>query len=105
MPWLQLRPSKPRPECLFVSDRISSDILFCAKIDENQIHNPLGLKAMSKGGAMPLYEFYCEKCEKSYTLHLRLADLEKENYQCPKCKNRKIKKQISTFQTKTSKKS
>ena len=78
---------------------------FCAQIDENQIHNPLSLTAMSKGGAMPLYEFYCEKCEKSYTLQLRLTEFEKENYQCPKCKNRKIKKQISTFQIKTSKKS
>lgn len=94
------------PECLFIFARISSDILFCAYIDEHLIHNPLSLTARcQKEVPMPLYEFYCEKCKKSYTLQLRLAEFEKENYQCPKCKNHKIKKQISTFQTKTSKKS
>ncbi len=54
---------------------------------------------------MPLYEFYCEQCKKAFTLQLRLADFEKGNYKCPKCKGRKVKKQISPFQTKTSKKS
>jgi putative FmdB family regulatory protein len=55
--------------------------------------------------AMPVYEFYCEKCKKDFSLQLRLADFEKGNYQCPECKGRKLKKQISAFQTKTSRKS
>jgi len=54
---------------------------------------------------MPLYEFYCEKCKKSFTLQLHLDEYEKGSYSCPECKSRKVNKQISTFQTKTSKKS
>jgi putative FmdB family regulatory protein len=54
---------------------------------------------------MPTYEFVCEKCKKRFTLHLRLAEYEKGGFTCPKCKSRKLKQQISTFQTKTSRKS
>lgn len=54
---------------------------------------------------MPLYEFYCEKCNKTFELQLSLATFEKGNYSCPECKSRKVKKQISPFQTQTSKKS
>jgi putative FmdB family regulatory protein len=54
---------------------------------------------------MPLYDFRCEQCGKIFALQLRLADYEKGNYQCPECKSREIKQQISTFQTRTSKKS
>jgi putative FmdB family regulatory protein len=54
---------------------------------------------------MPSYEFICEKCEKQFLLYLSLAEYEKKQYACPKCKSRKVKQQISTFQTKTSRKS
>lgn len=54
---------------------------------------------------MPIYEFFCEKCQEVFSLQLRLADHEKGKFQCPKCKSKKVKKQISTFQTKTSRKS
>jgi len=54
---------------------------------------------------MPFYEFFCEKCKKQFSLKLSLKDYEKKKYTCPKCKSRKVKQQISTFQTKTSRKS
>jgi len=54
---------------------------------------------------MPFYEFFCEKCKKQFSLKLSLTDYEKKKYTCPKCKSRKVKQQISTFQTKTSRKS
>jgi len=54
---------------------------------------------------MPSYEFFCEKCKKQFTLQLSLAEHEKKKYACPKCENRKVKQQITTFQTKTSRKS
>jgi putative FmdB family regulatory protein len=54
---------------------------------------------------MPSYEFYCKKCKKTVTLQLRLAEYEKGNYRCPECNGRELKKQISSFQTKTSRKS
>ena len=54
---------------------------------------------------MPNYEFFCESCKKRFTLTLRLEELEKKNYACPACKSTDVKRQISTFQTKTSRKS
>jgi putative FmdB family regulatory protein len=54
---------------------------------------------------MPSYEFLCEKCKKRFTLQLSLTEYEKKKYACPKCQNRKVRQQITTFQTKTSRKS
>jgi putative FmdB family regulatory protein len=58
-----------------------------------------------KEETMPSYEFLCEKCKNQYTLQLSLAEYEKKKYACPKCKSRKVKQQITTFQTQTSRKS
>jgi len=54
---------------------------------------------------MPRYDFVCEKCNKSFTLTMKIADYEKKSFECPKCKSKKIKQKISSFQTITSKKS
>ena len=54
---------------------------------------------------MPTFEFYCEECKKSFSLILSISEYEKEKYNCPKCKGNKLKQQISSFQTITSKKS
>ena len=54
---------------------------------------------------MPTYEFYCEKCEKSFSIVLSISEHEKKKYSCPKCKAKKLKQQVSSFQTVTSKKS
>jgi putative FmdB family regulatory protein len=54
---------------------------------------------------MPTYEFYCEKCKKSFDLILSISEYEKGKYSCPKCKAKELKQQISSFQTVTSKKS
>jgi putative FmdB family regulatory protein len=54
---------------------------------------------------MHAYEFFCEKCNKGFSMQLSLADYEKKKYACPKCKSRKVKQQITIFQTKTSRKS
>jgi putative FmdB family regulatory protein len=54
---------------------------------------------------MPTYEFMCEKCRKSFTVVISISDYEKKKYQCPKCKGKKLKQQVSSFQTVTSKKS
>jgi putative FmdB family regulatory protein len=63
-------------------------------------------KRIQKGGmAMPTYEFVCEKCEKPFTLILKIAEYEKKNFRCPKCKSKKVRQQVAGFQTITSKKS
>ena len=54
---------------------------------------------------MPIYYFICEACHKFFTLTLKVADYEKKKYQCPKCNSKKVKQQITSFQTITSKKS
>jgi putative FmdB family regulatory protein len=54
---------------------------------------------------MPTYEFFCEKCKKSFNIVLSISEYEKKKYSCPKCKTKKLKQQISSFQTVTSKKS
>jgi putative FmdB family regulatory protein len=55
--------------------------------------------------AMPNYEFRCENCKKRFSLTLSISEYEKKKMECPKCKSRKVKQQISSFQTVTSKKS
>lgn len=54
---------------------------------------------------MPTYEFFCEKCNKSFSLVLSLFDYDRKKYRCPKCKTKKLKQRISSFQTITPKKS
>ncbi len=54
---------------------------------------------------MPTYEFICEKCKKSFTLTIKVTEYEKKKFQCPKCKSSKVKQQITSFETITSKKS
>ncbi len=54
---------------------------------------------------MPLYEFQCEKCKESFSLWLSLEDYDKGSYECPKCKGKEVKRLVSSFQTKTSRKS
>ena len=54
---------------------------------------------------MPTYEFYCEKCKKAFSVIISISDYDKKKYNCPKCKGKKVKQQISSFQTVTSKKS
>ena len=54
---------------------------------------------------MPTYEFICEKCKKPFTVIMKISEYEKKKIQCPKCKSRKVKQQITSFQTITSSKS
>lgn len=54
---------------------------------------------------MPVYEFVCEKCDHAFTQVMNLAEYEKKKFSCPKCKSTEVKKQISSFQAITSKKS
>jgi len=54
---------------------------------------------------MPTYDFVCEKCKKVFTLTMKISDYEKKKWSCPKCKSKKVKQQIGSFQTITSKKS
>ena len=54
---------------------------------------------------MPSYDFRCEKCNKKFTLTLPISEFDKTTFRCPKCKSTRVKQQITSFQTVTSKKS
>lgn len=54
---------------------------------------------------MPTYEFRCEDCRRKFTLIMSMAERDKGKINCPACKKRNVKQQMTTFQTKTSKKS
>lgn len=45
---------------------------------------------------MPIYEFYCSKCDTIYNFFSRTINTDKTP-KCPKCKTIKLKRQISIF--------
>jgi putative FmdB family regulatory protein len=57
------------------------------------------------GQAMPTYEFVCEKCKKAFSRLMKISDYEKKKFSCPKCKSKRVKQQLTSFQTITAKKS
>lgn len=58
---------------------------------------------------MPRYEFLCRSCEKPFEQTWSLDEydriLKETRAKCPKCGSKKVLRQISGFQVKTSKKS
>lgn len=59
-----------------------------------------------KGGIeMPTYEYECKDCKKKFTVILSLSEHDKTRVSCPKCKGKKVVQNISSFMTKTSRKS
>lgn len=54
---------------------------------------------------MPLYEFLCEECDKTFSKVLTLADYNEEKITCPYCGGKKVVQEPSTFFAVTSKKS
>ena len=54
---------------------------------------------------MPTYEYECLDCKKRFSLISSISEHSKTKASCPKCKSKKVKRMISTFITKTSRKS
>ncbi len=54
---------------------------------------------------MPTYDYICAKCKKPVTLTLTLREYEKGKAKCPHCGDVKLKQQVTSFMTKTSRKS
>lgn len=54
---------------------------------------------------MPTYEYRCEDCKKDFTVVMSMAEHDKGKVSCSVCKKRNVKQQVSTFLTKTSRKS
>jgi putative FmdB family regulatory protein len=54
---------------------------------------------------MPTYEYECQDCKKKFSLISSITEHTATKATCPKCKSKKVKQVISTFITKTSRKS
>ncbi|MBI2216153.1 MAG: zinc ribbon domain-containing protein [Candidatus Rokubacteria bacterium] len=54
---------------------------------------------------MPLYEYFCDKCQKEVTIPMTISEHEKGNAACPECGNRTLKPLVGAFFPKTSRKS
>ena len=54
---------------------------------------------------MPTYEYECRDCGKTFSLILSMTEHGKTKAACPKCKGKKVRQVVSTFITKTSRKS
>ena len=50
----------------------------------------------SKGEAMPIYEFYCERCNTIFNFYSKSITTNKQPI-CPQCKTMKLKRLLSNF--------
>jgi putative FmdB family regulatory protein len=53
---------------------------------------------------MPMYEYECEKCKKTFTLALSLKEHEQGVAACPACGSKNVSQLISSFIAKTASK-
>ena len=54
---------------------------------------------------MPIYEFDCEKCKKTFDLVESISDYDPKQVKCPKCGSKKVRRRFSSIHAVTSKKS
>ena len=54
---------------------------------------------------MPVYDYHCRDCGKSFELVLTLNEHEKQKVTCPECGSKKVEQEPASFFAVTSKKS
>jgi putative FmdB family regulatory protein len=54
---------------------------------------------------MPLYEYFCEKCQIEVTVPMSMSEREKGGAACPGCGGRELRPLVGAFFSKTSRKS
>jgi putative FmdB family regulatory protein len=54
---------------------------------------------------MPTYEYLCGKCGEGFVRIMSISEYESGQVTCPKCKSDDVKQQMTTFISKTSRKS
>lgn len=55
---------------------------------------------------MPVYEFYCRRCEKPFTAPMHVAEHDRDVAECPECHRKdEVDKRVSAFTAVTSRKS
>ena len=51
---------------------------------------------------MPVYEFQCLECKKTFTLPLTISEFEKGKYKCPNCQGKTLEEQFTRVNIVTS---
>jgi len=54
---------------------------------------------------MPVYDYICKECQKSFELILALGEHDKNKIKCPKCGSKNVEQDAAAFFAVTSKKS
>ena len=54
---------------------------------------------------MPVYDYVCKDCHKSFEKVLTLSEHDKETIVCPKCGSKNVEQEMAEFYAVTSKKS
>jgi putative FmdB family regulatory protein len=54
---------------------------------------------------MPLYEFFCNKCQREVSRTMTISEREKGGAACPQCDSRDLRPLVGPFFSKTSRKS
>lgn len=55
--------------------------------------------------AMPIYEYTCKECRKSFSTAISIDEHDHKKVTCPKCGSKKVEQQYSPFYAVTSHKS
>jgi putative FmdB family regulatory protein len=55
---------------------------------------------------MPVYEFFCGRCQRPFTAFMHVKEHDTESAECPEChRKEEVEKKLSTFTAVTSRKS
>jgi len=54
---------------------------------------------------MPTYEYHCQDCDQTFTIHQSVEERDSASVECPQCQEKNVEQVISPFVAVTSKKS
>ena len=54
---------------------------------------------------MPLYEYFCEDCQREVTIGMSMSEHDRTSAACPQCSGSRLRPLLGTFFSKTSRKS
>ena len=69
------------------------------------IRSKMLLSTLFVEAAMPIYEYQCLACQKSFSKILTLTEADKQTISCPFCKSIEVERRPSTVYVSTSRKS
>jgi len=74
-------------------------------VNRGGIYNPAKLTRIEKESCtMPIYEYVCQKCKKSFELVRRIKENGRKAATCPKCASKKVERRWSSVFVGTSRK-